>query len=58
MDPITMTFEIERTTKGTTVYQEMTDDPDQRGHTFYLLKSASSNPPQTIQVYITDHEAN
>ena len=54
MDPITMTFKIEKTTKGTTKYQEVTDDD--RGHTFYLLKSINPDPPQTIQVYITDAE--
>ncbi len=52
MDPITLTFEIERQTKGTTRYQEVTDED--RGHTFYLLKSQEPDPPQTIQVYITD----
>ncbi len=57
MDPITMTLEQTKSTKGTTVFQEVTDDAEQRGHTFYLLKSIEPNPPATIQITISDPEA-
>ena len=61
MEPITMTLEQTKTTKGTTVFTELKNDPNDtstRGHTFYLLKSTLSDPPATIQITITDHEDN
>ncbi len=62
MDPITMTLEQTKTTKGTTVYQEVTgeDNPTVRGHTFYLLNSAvpQNLAPDAIEITITQAEDN
>ena len=61
MDPITMTLEQTKTTKGTTVYQEVIPEElgtpsGSRGHTFYLLKSVVPQQlaPDAIQITIEE----
>lgn len=50
-----MTMDQSKQTKGTVVFSERVDNPDERPHTFYILKDtfADLGSPESIAVLIS-----